>query len=36
MPSNRVVICPICSKEIECRSAFAHMTLSNHLKEHKM
>jgi hypothetical protein len=31
----RIVICPICKKEIEARSKFAHMTLTNHLKTHK-
>lgn len=31
----RIVICPICKKEIESRSDFAYMTLNNHLKTHK-
>jgi len=36
MASSRIVICPICNKELEVRSDFAHMTLSNHTnKEHK-
>ncbi len=33
--ANRMVICPICSKEVEVRSGFAHATLSRHIKEHK-
>lgn len=34
--ASRVVICEICKKEIEVRSAFAHFTLNNHKsKEHK-
>jgi hypothetical protein len=32
MTSNRMIVCPICSKEIEVRSAFAHQTLMNHLE----
>jgi hypothetical protein len=28
----RIVICEKCGEEIESRSAFAHMTLSNHKK----
>jgi hypothetical protein len=32
---NKVVICPVCKEEIEVRSAFAYMTLANHMKEHK-
>lgn len=32
---NKVVICPVCKEEIEVRSAFAYMTLSNHMKGHK-
>jgi hypothetical protein len=33
--SNKVVICYICSKEIEVRwGIFAHDTLSRHKKEH--
>jgi hypothetical protein len=32
---NRAVICPVCKEEIEVRSAFAYMTLSNHMKGHK-
>jgi hypothetical protein len=32
MTSNRIVACPICGKEIEVRSGFAHQTLSNHIK----
>jgi hypothetical protein len=35
MPSNRVVVCEVCKKEIEVRSAFAYLTLQNHMKEHK-
>lgn len=32
----RIVICYICKKQIESRSAFAHETLTNHLKkDHK-
>jgi hypothetical protein len=34
--SSRIVICPECGKELEVRSGFAHLTLSNHIKkEHK-
>ena len=32
---NKVVICPVCKEEIEVRSAFAYMTLANHMKGHK-
>jgi hypothetical protein len=32
---NRVVICPTCKAEIEVRSAFAYMTYTRHMKEHK-
>jgi hypothetical protein len=32
MTSNRIVACPICGREIEVRSGFAHQTLSNHIK----
>jgi hypothetical protein len=32
MTSKRIVVCPICHKEIEVRSGFAHQTLSNHIK----
>jgi len=32
MPANRLVACPICGKEIEVRSNFAHQTLVNHLQ----
>lgn len=35
MSANRVVICPVCKKEIEVRSGFAHHTLARHIKEHK-
>jgi hypothetical protein len=36
MASSRIVICPDCNKELEVRSDFAHLTLSNHIKkEHK-
>lgn len=36
MAGSRTVICPQCNAEIEVRSGFAHMTLSNHIKkEHK-
>jgi hypothetical protein len=35
MASHRTIICEICGREIEVRSGFAHMTLANHLKEHK-
>jgi len=36
MASSRIVICTKCSKELEVRSGFAHMTLYNHIKkEHK-
>jgi hypothetical protein len=36
MASSRIVICPDCKKELEVRSDFAYMTLSNHInKEHK-
>lgn len=31
MSSNRIVACPICGREIEVRSGFAHQTLSNHI-----
>jgi hypothetical protein len=34
--ASRVVICEICKKEIEVRSAFAYFTLNNHKsKEHR-
>jgi hypothetical protein len=33
--ANRVVICPVCNKEVEVRSGFAHHTLARHIKEHK-
>jgi len=34
--ASKVVICDICNKEIEVRSAFAYFTLNNHIKrEHK-
>lgn len=35
--ANRLVVCPMCSKEIELRwGIFAHDTLSRHMKaEHK-
>ena len=37
LATNRVVICSICKKEIEVRSAFAHETLNNHInKEHNI
>jgi len=32
---NKAVVCPVCKEEIEVRSAFAYMTLSNHMKTHK-
>jgi|DEB19_MinimDraft_3_1074340.scaffolds.fasta_scaffold45624_4 hypothetical protein len=32
MSANRIVACPICGKEIEVRSNFAHQTLTNHIK----
>jgi len=32
MSANRIVACPICGREIEVRSGFAHQTLSNHIK----
>lgn len=32
MPSNRIVACPICGREIEVRGNFAHQTLVNHIK----
>ena len=35
MAANKVVICPVCSKEIEVRLGFANTTLSRHIKEHK-
>ena len=31
----RVVICPVCKKEIESRSKMASDTLVRHMKEHK-
>jgi hypothetical protein len=31
----RLVICPICKKQIEVRSNFAYETLNNHIKQHK-
>jgi len=31
MPSNPIVACPICGREIEVRSGFAHQTLTNHI-----
>jgi len=34
--ASRIVICEICKKEIEVRSAFAYFTLNNHInKEHR-
>lgn len=33
--ANRVVVCPVCKKEIDVRSGFAHATLGRHIKEHK-
>ncbi len=35
MSANRLIICPICNKEVEVRSGFAHATLARHMKEHK-
>ncbi len=35
MASNRIVTCPICNRDIEVRSGFAHETLNRHMKEHK-
>ena len=35
MASNRIVTCDKCGREIEVRSEFAHMTLSNHQKNCK-
>lgn len=36
MSNNRVVVCNVCSKEIEVRwGIFASDTLSRHMKEHK-
>ena len=35
MASHRTITCDKCGREIEVRSGFAHMTLNNHLKEHK-
>mgnify|MGYP003344657787 CR=1 FL=1 len=32
MSANRLVACPICGREIEVRSNFAHQTLINHLE----
>ena len=32
MADNRIVICEVCGREIEVRSGFAHMTLTNHYK----
>ena len=32
MSANRIVICPICGKELEVRSGFAHQTLTNHIR----
>jgi hypothetical protein len=34
MASSRTVFCPICKKDIEVRSDFAHFTLNRHVKEH--
>jgi hypothetical protein len=31
MSANRTVACPICGREIEMRSGFAHQTLTNHI-----
>ncbi len=32
----KIVICPICKKQIEVKSGFAHQTLQNHMKkDHK-
>ena len=33
--ANKRVICPTCKAEIEVRSAFAYMTYTRHIKEHK-
>ena len=35
MASNRIVKCEICGREIEVRSGFAHMTLTNHQRSCK-
>jgi hypothetical protein len=35
MTANRSVTCPVCNKQIEVRSGFAHHTLARHMKEHK-
>lgn len=33
---NRSVVCPICNKEWELRSGFAHLSLSRHMNiEHR-
>jgi hypothetical protein len=32
MAAKRIVICDQCGRELEVRSAFAHITLSNHKK----
>lgn len=31
----RIVICPVCSQEVQVRSSFAYETLQRHLQEHK-
>jgi uncharacterized protein YbaR (Trm112 family) len=31
----RIIVCPVCKKEIESRSSMASQTLTNHMKEHK-
>lgn len=36
MDKGKIVVCKICSKEIEVRwGIFAHDTLNRHMKEHK-
>lgn len=35
MSANRQVTCPICQRDIDVRSGFAHETLTRHIKEHK-
>ena len=35
MSSNRIVICDKCGRELEVRSAFAHITVANHKKSCK-
>jgi len=35
VPMARIIVCPVCKKEIESRSKMVSSTLTNHLKTHK-